>query len=115
MTDNSTDVRSLQTTLEDHELAVKRSLESLGGLQTELNRVASNTDNERIKAKLGELGRCIEDHETHLESVVETLDEHKAVIRESEPSDTSALAEAMERARHRARIESEPSADDENS
>lgn len=52
--------------------------------------------------------RLAERHENHLQAIVETLDEHKDVVRGLESPDRTALAAAMEKARHQARQEHHP-------
>jgi len=107
MGDTNTDAERLQRTLEDHELAVKQAVESLGELQAELEEAATNVDDDRVSDQLADLGRRLETHEHRLEAVVETLDEHKDAVRGIDATGDD-LAQAMERARRRARQESEP-------
>lgn len=108
MNETNSGAERLQQTLEEHERAVKRSVESLGELQTELRRAAADLEDERAAETLAEIGRRLETHESSMETVVETLDEHKRVLRRADTADRTALADAMERARRRARQEPEP-------
>lgn len=108
MSDQDPDDVRLAETLDAHELAVKRSVESLGDLQAELGAVADDIADDEIRDRLANLGRYLETHESRLEAVVETLDDHKSVVRSLDTGDRSALAETMERARRRARQESKP-------
>lgn len=108
MTDTDADGQGLHETLEEHELAVKRAVESMGELQAELRAVAADEDGEEATRRLADLGRRLETHEDRLEALVETLDEHKRVLRRVGGAERDALAEARARARRRARQESGP-------
>jgi len=107
---NETDTlgTQLQETLEAHELAVKRALESLGEVQEAVGRAGDGISDETPQEAIAEIGRRVEGHETDLRAVMETLDEHKRTVRELDDADGSTLKEAMERARYRARQEDHP-------
>jgi len=106
MTDEEDLGRRLYRTLEAHERELKNALESLGRVQSS---VRSAADEEAVpREELVAIGKRLEHHEDALRVVVETLDEHKRVIRDTENTDETALAEAMERARQRARQEGHP-------
>lgn len=107
MDDTEQHGRELQRTLENHEREIKRALESLGRVQEELERAADDVD-DTARERLAAVGQRLERHENHLQAVVERLDEHKAVVRRIDAADRTALAEAMEKARHQARQENHP-------
>lgn len=98
----------LFNTLESHEVEVKRAVESLGNLQRELERTAESVESDAAMNRLTQLGRSLANHENHLQAVVQTLDDHKTVIRSVDDTDRTALEEAMSRARAQARQESHP-------
>jgi len=99
----------LHDSLEAHERELKRALESLGSVQSALESAGANVETDGASREdLVDIGKQLEHHETRLQSVVETLDEHKRVVRDGEDTEASALAEAMERARKHARQESHP-------
>lgn len=99
----------LHSTLEGHETAVKRSAESFGQIEAAFERVVSGFEDDDAALELLEpLGRALEAHESQLETVVETLDDHKRVLRQADDRGQEELAEALERARRRARQESGP-------
>lgn len=101
------------STLEGQELAVKRSIESFGDLETAFERAVSELENEEAALEpLEQLGKALEMHESRLERVVEALDDHKRVLRRLDDHDGDALTEAMERARRRARQETGPPSPD---
>lgn len=95
-------------TLESHEVEVKRTIESLGQLQAELERTAESVQSDAAMDRLTQLGQCLANHENHLQAVVQTLDDHKTVVRSVDDTDRTALEEAMSQARAQARQESHP-------
>lgn len=99
----------LHDSLEAHERELKRALESLGNVQSALESAGTGVETDGASREdLVDIGKQLEHHENRLHSVVETLDEHKRVLRDGEDAEASALAEAMERARQRARQENHP-------
>lgn len=109
MTDTDELGSRLHGTLEAHEREVKRTLESLGRVQSAVEAAVDDENAETIpRAALVEIGTQLERHEKHLQTVVETLDDHKRVIRDTENVDGNALADAMKRARQRAHQEGHP-------
>lgn len=92
---------------------MKRALESIGTAREEFRRVAERLDERGASPDpLVALGRALEEHEARLERTVRTLDEHKRVVRDCDDAERDALGEAMEAARHRARLERAPGAHD---
>lgn len=109
MTDDATDT-GLEETLEQHELAVKRALESLGALERTFQEGVESSSKEEL-SRLEPVGRALEVHVDRLESVVTTLDDHKALIREDDGV-SATYTDALERARQQARYDD--STDDVN-
>jgi len=105
MTDDTTDTE-FEETLEEHELAVKRALESLGTLEEEFQELIESSSEEEL-AHLEPAGRALEVHVDRLESVVTTLDDYKALVREDDGA-SATYSDALERARQRARYDDSP-------
>lgn len=100
--------KALEATLEAHETELKRTLESLGHLQEAIREGGEILTDDEALAVLADIGQVVERHESHLQAVTETLDEHKKVIGNVDDPDSTALQEAMVRARQQARQESHP-------
>lgn len=106
MPSNDSDSR-IGESLDKHELAVKRALESLGTLEDQLVEVASDASaDDRIR--LEPLGRALETHVQRLEDLVRTLDDHKRAVYDVTEEGQDSLAVAIERSRRRARQEPTP-------
>jgi hypothetical protein len=95
----NTDRTDLEETLESHEAAVKRALESLGELQQAVGD-GTETLPEAHRESLIAVGKALETHEQRLETVVETLNDHKGQVGGADGA--SALGERLERERQRA-------------
>jgi len=105
MTDDAINTE-LEETLEEHELAVKRALESLGDLEVAFQDLVESSSKEELD-RLEPAGRALEVHVDRLESVVTSLDDHKALVREDDGV-SATYADALERARQRARYDDSP-------
>lgn len=100
----------LWQSLETHETEIKHAVQSLGDLETELKDTAEQFEGESaVLTRLEAVGCALEEHELHLENVIETLDHHKGVIRKADNIGTEELQQAMEHARRKARQEARPS------
>lgn len=106
MSTNDTD-DPIADSLEDHERALKQVLESLGVLEDQFAAVTRDMT-EDDQAPLEQVGRALEQHISHLEDLVQTLDDHKRVVRETSGEQSDVLAAAIERSRRRARHEPTP-------
>lgn len=97
----------IDETLAEHEMAVKRVLDSLGSLENRFVDAATETTGDELD-RLEEFGRALEEHVERLEELVKTLDDHKRALGDDSDERADPLGTAVKRARRRAQQEPPP-------